>query len=69
VKGFSSKKVSDLVVAAEKAPGWWVEKGGKHVKIFAPGGRHTIVSKTVDDGNMRNYLNTRAQLRRMGLDV
>lgn len=59
-----NKDQKDLVRAAERA-GWRVDPRGKHVKIYPPIGPMIPVANS---GKGRGNANTRAMLRRAGLD-
>lgn len=65
-----SKRVRDLVVRALDL-GCTMELGGNgHILVRPPGGgKPTWVSASLDDKDPRSYLNTRASLRRSGVDV
>lgn len=64
-------KISDpetrkLVDTATRA-GWTASNGGSHLRLESPQGRVVVVSKTPSDHRAVN--NTRAELRRAGLEV
>jgi len=67
VHGIKDDKLRELVRAA-KAVGWTTSLGGGgHLRFFTPDGRY-ITSCTTTPTSERTYYNTRARLRRAGLD-
>jgi hypothetical protein len=61
-------KATEQLLRAAEAAGARVEFGGRHYKVFMPGGKGiVVVSATTSDH--RSLKNARAQMRRFGLDV
>lgn len=66
-RGYPSKEVRELVVAARKA-GWRI-KEGNHFKLYSPDGRSMVVLPGTPAGGKRGLKNVCAELRRAGLDI
>jgi hypothetical protein len=61
-------KEMDWLVEACWGQGWWCERGTKFIEAFTPDGKSMIpIPGTSSD--FRSFTNTRAQLRRAGLDI
>lgn len=64
----ANKEIEKLMRQVRRTPGWRVDIGTKHYKIFAPDGVTIItVSKTPSSQNAIKTVRT--QLRKAGLDL
>lgn len=62
-----SKDHAQLVKKAKKQ-GWTVQYKGKHPRLVSPDGSYFVVMPLTASDH-RSFLNTRAELRRAGLEV
>lgn len=61
-------KQTDALVRAAWDAGWRVEQGRKHIRVYPPDPTQAIVTIAGTPSDHRTVKNTRAQLRRSGLD-
>jgi hypothetical protein len=64
-----TKDINKLVDQARFTPGWRVEHGGSHWKIYPADKTKPMVVAPVSPSDMRSLQNMKSQLRRAGLEI